>query len=88
MTYYILVDRPELSANEAINLSKRMMRGHKFDLFYLHLSFIGWFLLCCFFTLGIGCLWYFPYVLTAQASFYLDVKEDYERRTGVSFQES
>ena len=84
MTNYILVDRPELSANEAINLSKDMMYGHKFDLFYLYLSFAGWFILSVF-TLGIGLLWLIPYAQTAQASFYLDVKEDYERRKGVSF---
>lgn len=84
MTNYILVDKPELSANEAINLSKDMMYGHKFDLFYLYLSFAGWFILCLF-TFGIGFLWFFPYAQTAQASFYLDVKEDYERRTGISF---
>lgn len=84
MTNYILVDKPELSANQAINLSKDMMYGHKFDLFYLYLSFIGWFILA-FLTLGIGFLWFYPYAQTAQASFYLDVKADYERRTGVSF---
>ena len=84
MTNYILVDKPELSANEAINLSKDMMYGHKFDLFYLYLSFAGWFILCLF-TLGIGFLWLYPYVQAAQVSFYLDVKEDYERRTGVDF---
>lgn len=82
MTNYILVDKPELSANEAINLSKDMMYGHKFDLFYLYLSFAGWFILCLF-TLGIGFLWLYPYAQAAQVSFYLDVKEDYERRTGV-----
>ena len=84
MTNYILVDKPELSANEAINLSKDMMYGHKFDLFYLYLSFAGWFILCLF-TLGIGFLWLYPYAQAAQGSFYLDVKEDYERRTGVDF---
>ena len=85
MTNYILVDRPELSANEAINLSKDMMYGHKFDLFYLYLSFAGWFILCLFFTLGIGFLWFLPYVQTAQAAFYADVKADYERRSsGIS----
>ena len=84
MTNYILVDRPELSANEAINLSKDMMYGHKFDLFYLYLSFAGWLILSVF-TLGIGLLWLIPYAQTAQASFYLDVKEDYERKKGVSF---
>ena len=77
MTPYILVERPELSVNEAIGLSRRMMKGRKFDLFYLHLSFIGWALLCIL-TLGIGFLWLYPYMMTAQAAFYCDVKADYE----------
>ncbi len=79
MTNYILIDNPELSANEAIERSMAMMRGHKFDLFYLYLSFIGWYILGLF-TLGIGYLWLQPYILTAQASFYLDVKNEYENR--------
>ena len=81
MTSYILVDKPELSANQAINLSMRMMRGHKFDLFYLYLSFIGWIFLCLL-TLGIGLIWFLPYAQTAEASFYEDVKAEYERRVG------
>lgn len=80
MTPYILVDRPDLSANEAINLSRKMMKGRKFDLFYLQLSFIGWGLLCVV-TLGIGFLWLSPYIMTAQASFYQDVKADYEMKS-------
>lgn len=42
MTPYILEENPELSANDAIDRSRAMMKGHKFDLFYLYLSFIGW----------------------------------------------
>lgn len=80
MTPYILVDRPELSVNEAISLSSKMMKGRKFDLFYLQLSFIGWALLS-FITLGIGFLWLSPYVMTAQAAFYQDVKADYEMQS-------
>lgn len=79
MTNYILVDHPELSANQAINRSKDMMYGHKFDLFYPYLTFAGWFLLSML-TLGIGILWFYPYVEAAQASFYRDVRDDYERR--------
>ena len=78
MTPYILIDNPELSANQAINLSKKMMKGHKFDLFFLHLSFIGWCFLSIF-TLGIGLLWIMPYMLTAQAAFYQDVKKEYNK---------
>ena len=76
MTPYILEENPELSASEAIHRSRMMMRGHKFDLFWLYLSFIGWGILCIF-TFGIGYLWLAPYVETAQAAFYEEVKADY-----------
>lgn len=76
MTPYILYDDPKLQGNAAIELSMRMMRGHKLELFLLHLSFIGWLLLCIL-TLGIGFLWLIPYVHSTQAAFYEDVKEEY-----------
>lgn len=79
MTPYILNDNPELSANQAIDRSRAMMRGHKFDLFYLHLSFIGWMILSVI-TLGIGMLWTTPYMYTAQAVFYEDIKSEYEMK--------
>lgn len=80
LTPYILVDNPELSANEAINLSQKMMKGHKFDLFWLELSFIGWMLLGIL-TLGIGYIWLMPYMMTATAAFYQDVKAEYLAKT-------
>lgn len=76
MTPYILKDYPELSANQAINLSIKMMKGHKFDLFYLFLTFIGWAILAVF-TCGIGYLWLTPYMSTAMSAFYEDVKSSY-----------
>ncbi|MBR6345812.1 MAG: DUF975 family protein [Bacteroidales bacterium] len=76
MTPYILNDNPDLSANEAIDRSRAMMKGHKFDLFYLHLSFIGWFLLCIL-SCGIGFLWLVPYVQGSVASFYEDRLEEW-----------
>lgn len=79
MTPYILKDYPELSANQAINLSIKMMKGHKFDLFYLFLTFTGWAILAVF-TCGIGYLWLTPYMSTAMAAFYEDVKADYTAR--------
>ena len=82
MTPYILEEHPELSANDAIDRSRAMMKGHKFDLFWLFLSFIGWFILA-FFTLGIGFLWLVPYVQTSVAGFYEDVKADYEANGGL-----
>lgn len=82
MTPYILEERPELSAGEAIDHSRAMMKGHKFDLFWLYLSFLGWGILCIF-TLGIGLLWLLPYMQTSVASFYEDVKADYELNGGL-----
>ena len=76
MTPYILHENPELSASEAIHRSRMMMKGHKFDLFWLQLSFIGWFFLCLL-TTGIGFLWLQPYYYTAQAAFYEEVKSSY-----------
>ncbi len=70
---YIIKDNPELSVPQAIRKSRQMMKGHKFDLFYLHLSFIGWYLLSLI-TLGIGLFWLMPYVSGATAAFYESVK--------------
>lgn len=75
---FLLIDKPELSADETIHLSREMMRGHKWDLFCLDLSFIGWALICLFFTLGIGFFWLSPYVKTARAAFYEDLASEYE----------
>ena len=82
MTNYILVDHPELSVNRAIDLSQEMMRGHKYDLFYLYLGFAGWFLLSII-TLGLGFFWLVPYAQVAQASFYQDVKAEWEAKHSV-----
>ena len=79
MTPYILRDRPDLEYNGAIELSMAMMRGHKADLFWLYLSFIGWFLLCIL-TLGIGSFWLGPYVQSTVANFYEEVKAEFEGR--------
>ena len=82
MTPYILEENPELSASEAIDRSRAMMKGHKFDLFWLLLSFIGWGILCIF-TFGIGFLWLTPYMQTSIGAFYEDVKADYEINGGL-----
>lgn len=83
MTPYILHDNPELSASEAIHRSRMMMSGHKFDLFWLYLGFIGWIFLCIL-TAGIGFLWLVPYMETAQAAFYQDIKAEYELKGGLA----
>ena len=73
MTEFILKDNPEMSGEEAICESMRLMQGHKMQLFLLDLSMIGW-LILSFLTLGIGLLFLMPYNYTAHAHFYEDLK--------------
>lgn len=72
MTPYILEENPNMGAYEAIMASKEMMRGNKWRLFCLDISFIGWAILCVF-TCGIGLLWLIPYTSAATAAFYFEV---------------
>ncbi|OKZ08920.1 DUF975 family protein [Bacteroides nordii] len=73
MTDFILKDEPLLANNAAIEKSMAMMDGNKMKLFLLDLSFIGWAILCLF-TFGIGFLFLQPYVQSAHAAFYEDLK--------------
>ena len=73
MTEFILKDNPEMSGEEAICESMRLMQGHKMQLFLLDLSMIGWLILSIL-TLGIGLLFLLPYNYTAHAHFYEDLK--------------
>ena len=72
---YILKDDKEISAADALMKSMKMMDGHKMELFWLILSFIGWFLLCLV-TLGIGFLFLAPYFNTTMAHYYEDLKAE------------
>ena len=75
MSYYIANDNPTLGANECITRSRAMMRGHKFQLFCLDLSFIGWYILGSL-CLGLGTLFVVPYHEVARANFYADLKAE------------
>ena len=72
MTPFILADHPELTASEAIYRSKKLMDGHKMDLFILSLTFIGWDILSAL-TFGIGFLFLNPYRNAAYAAFYRNI---------------
>ena len=73
MAFYIMAENPNIGVMEAIDQSKAMMAGHKWRLFCLDISFIGWMILGIF-TMGIGYLFLNPYMRAAQAHFYLDLK--------------
>ncbi len=72
MIFYVLLDYPDLQANEIWKRSKQLMKGNRLRLLGLELSFLGWAILCIF-TAGIGFLWLSPYMQATQAAFYLNL---------------
>ncbi|MGL5682901.1 MAG: DUF975 family protein [Marinifilaceae bacterium] len=81
LTIYIMKDYG-IRYNQAIELSIKMMRGNKWKLFLLCLSFTGWVLFAVLTVFVVGILWVYPYILTSMAKFYLEVKEKYELEQG------
>jgi hypothetical protein len=75
MVPYILADNPKIGVREAISLSNKMTMGHKFDMFVLDLSFIGWYLLGAV-ALGIGVLFVMPYENATNAELYLVLRKN------------
>jgi len=73
-TIYIIYDTPNISAIDAIKESKRLMHGHKLNLFILGLSFIAWDLLAIV-TIGIASFYVKPYKQMAYLEFYNDIKK-------------
>lgn len=73
MTDHVLADNPDMNAREALAESRRIMRGNRWRLFCLSLSFIGLCLVCVL-TLGIGYIWAIPYMQATVAAFYREAK--------------
>ncbi len=73
---YILSVRPDMDYSSALELSKRIMKGHKGELFELEISYIGWYMLSLF-TCGLLSLLYVnPYRILAETEFFSYVRED------------
>lgn len=78
MVPYLLATRKDLTITETLELSRKMMDGHKFDYFVLSISFIGWIILVPF-TLGILLIWLYPYMMTATTKFFMNIDENYTK---------
>lgn len=73
---YIVAENPDISPNEAITLSRKMMKGHKWERFLLQLSFIGWDILGVL-TLGILNVFYVnPYKESVYCEYYVRLREE------------
>ena len=76
MAPYILADRPELSGNEVLTLSRQMMNGHKWKTFVLDLSFLGWNILSAL-TFGLlGVFYVNPYRQCTNTELYRELKNN------------
>ena len=69
MTFFIMVDDPNISGMDALQQSWNMMKGQKWNYFCLQFRFIGWILLSIL-TCGIGFIFLEPYMVAASQNFY------------------
>lgn len=73
--FFLLIEYPNLSISQAMKISKEITRGHKGDLFVMHLSFLGWAILAVI-PFGIGFLWLNPYVHMSMINAYHGLLKD------------
>ncbi|MCL2323967.1 MAG: DUF975 family protein [Actinomycetia bacterium] len=78
---YLMLEDPELGINQALRLSGQLMKGHKWELFVLDLSFILWFVLqsltVASFKLNIVGLYFLPYLELTRVQFYRDLRAEH-----------
>ena len=72
---YIAAENPTMKPKEVIALSRKMMNGHKMELFKYTVSMLGWILLGII-TFGISDMLYgTPYRLANYTEFYVKIRE-------------
>jgi uncharacterized membrane protein len=75
--FWIYADDADCDALPAFRRSRNLLRGAKWRLCLLQLSFLGWMLLGIV-TCGIGFLWILPYMTQSQTNFYLEQKHEFD----------
>ena len=72
---YIAAENPDIRPRQAIELSRRMMDGHKMEAFKFELSFLHWLLLGVL-TVGLSNVFYYlPYKIASTAEYYACVRQ-------------
>lgn len=72
LCYFLMLDFPDQSPKEILQLSIRTMQGHKRRLFFIELSFLPLAGLCIL-TFYVCFLWLLPYMQMTYALFFLDL---------------
>lgn len=73
----IIENNDDVGAIDSLAASRKLMKGYKWRLFKLNLSFIGWGILCIF-TAGIGILWLSTYMTMSLVNFYRELLKERE----------
>lgn len=72
---YIVAENPKIKTLDAINLSRKMMNGHKWECFQLELSYLGWIVLGGI-TFGLTEILYSnPYRVAAMTEYYANLRK-------------
>ena len=76
--FFILADDPDIGIIEAFNMSEKMMRNNKWQLFMLNLEAFLYFF-AGIFTLFIWWVWLLPRYSIAYAGFYEELKKEFKK---------
>ena len=80
---YIIAENPDIKPFEAAGLSWRMMRGNKWNLFKMSMSFMGWYILGSF-TFGLSNVFFSnPYLICCYSEYYAKLRQ-YAKENGIS----
>ena len=73
---FIVAENPDMTAREAVTLSRKMMEGHKWECFVFELTFLGWEILGIL-TMGIFNIFYTnPYKTAAFTRYYAELRAE------------
>ena len=80
---YIIAENPDIKPFEAAKLSWLMMRGNKWKLFCMSMSFMGWYVLGSF-TFGLSNIFFSnPYMICCYSEYYAQIRK-YAKEKGIA----
>ena len=73
--FFFAAEFPEVGIRKSLRLSITIAKGHRWEIFVLNISFIGWFILSIL-TFAIGFLWCLPYYYMTLTNAYHALLQD------------
>lgn len=74
-SFFFAAEFPEIGIRKSLRLSITIAKGHRWEIFVLNISFIGWVLLSIL-TCGVGFLWSLPYYYMTLTNAYHALLQD------------